>query len=138
MGSLGGWVGVRGMDVWAGLIRGPQQAETDPSFTLSMRGRPTISPRTLRASLVNSLVAANSGARTEGQTVQQLIKGGWSPSSARPQTAACQPSPPCQQGTLQKHCCLAAIAWHGEPAAHLHFLLSSAAVNLTAAGRRKR
>lgn len=54
------WVGggSRGMDVWAGLIRGPQQDETDPSFTLSMRGRPTISPADTK-SLISQLISGS-------------------------------------------------------------------------------
>lgn len=50
--------GFRGMDVWAGLIRRPQQVETDPSFTLSMRGRPTISPADTK-SLISQLISGS-------------------------------------------------------------------------------
>lgn len=116
---LGRW-GCRGTDVWAGLITGgpsrPKLTHHSPSQCVD--ASPLVQ-RTLTASLVNSLVTANSRALTRGETAQWLIKGGqrwprWMPGlrqlRARHRRHA---SPASSESTKQR----APVAWQLSPAA---------------------
>lgn len=100
--------------------RGPQEAETDPLLTLSMRGHPAISSVDTNR-LISKLISDSKQQRwlTGAQTVQWLIKGGWHcpPLNAWLQTAACPPSPPCQPYKRHNMAgCLAAISISSRPA----------------------